>query len=270
MKRLVLIVFVSLIICSIVAVWFVKLNTKDGIKFNKTKNISKLTECVSLFGVDRQVCDFLNFSSKFSSELIEKKLLSAVGTLPIRRLGLENSSRVEGLLMDFLERDDYIIMLIGFDSKNNERVVVPVKIPIYAINDDNVFFFIRKSEQQNTFSHREDIKLKSKKDVLSYLEKLKGNVIVLMLMDNMVNTESVKDVPLGDSATVSRLITEINNYGVFANRDLLNSVFSNNISVRYKVLDSSLPSIKKRDDISRISNESMPFVLSIIVFLENQ
>jgi len=232
--------------------------------FLKNKKAPQIPEnCDLKTGSDQNICQFLNFYSPYTSEDIQSKLLSVSGSINITKLGLESFSRIEGIPLDYFQKDDYTIILVGFDSADNHRFVTPIKIPNYIINDpdNNIYFYIQNSSQQNTYSDRTEIKLKDSSDITNYLDKLKNQVIVLMMNDQEA------DIPKSDSISLSRIISEINS-SLIANQSLLSQVYTNGIANKYTSVDYKLPTLKSSSADS-IPIENMPILLSIITYNQN-
>lgn len=239
-------------------------------QLDKTKNpikIEQKIECSLLIGLDRDICKFLNFEFPYTKEDIDQQLLKNGQSDSNTRLGLENNTRIEGLLIDYIKKDQYFVMLIGFDDNNESRFVVPIKIPMYAISDDqskSVFLF-EKHEDQDTTSKREVIRLKSEDEIASYLDRLKKHVVVLDFLDE----ENDKLTTMSSNQTDQKYLREIDN-SVIVNRSLLREVYNEGIyNPRFDSFGYQIKKIKNENDFDNISLKEMPINISMIIFLND-
>lgn len=234
---------------------------------DKTKNPIKTEKkvlCSSLIGLDRDICKFINFELPYTSEEIRKIILiSKRGEIP--KLGLENLSKVEGLLLGYREKEGDIILIVGFDGKNNDRFVSLLRIPVYAIEEENIpisFSFLKLSSLSLS-GDKSVMKFKNKKDVFETLEGVKGKVVYFSLMDNVVeNYSSINNL------NHKRLIEEANN-SVKTTRGLLGRVNGNGLNSPYGNLGSNLIEIKNIDDVNGINSIDIPILLPSVTYFEN-
>lgn len=265
MKRFV--VFFLLLFC----VFFYFFINRTG-KTGSIKKIDKdeVVDCSIKVNLDLDICKFLNFEIPYTKDNISKQLLKSMGPDSVNNLGLVLSSQIEGLLIDYLEKDGYILLIVGFDDNNGGRFITLIKIPVYAISDSQskgVFAF-EKSENQDIFSKKEIIKLKNNNDITSYLDRLKKHVVVLYLVDREIDETIVMQVKYSNNESDWKLVTEINN-SVIVNRSLLNEVYHHENGRSFDDFDYQLGKIKNESDIDNILIKKMPIVTSMIIFLDD-
>lgn len=251
-------VFLLLILMTVVMVWF-KYRKVEKIK-NPIK-IEQKVQCSSLIGLDRDICKFINFESPYTSEEISKIILISKGG-EILKLGLENLSKVEGLLLGYREKEESIILLIGFDGKNKDRFVTPLRIPVYAIEDNNISFSFLKLSSLSLSGDKSVLEFKNRKDIIETLEIVKGKVVFLSLIDDVVENYSAIS-----NLNHKRLIEEVNN-GVKTTRGLLGRVNGNGLNSPHSDLGSNLIEIKKNEDVDKINFIEVPIIAPSITYFE--
>jgi len=87
--------------------------------------------------INQQIQDFLQYKGIYSQENIQSYLFSR-GTANeeiFYKLGVvyegETSYQIQGWLFGYTMRADDLLLIVGFDSKNNDRFVTALKIPLF-------------------------------------------------------------------------------------------------------------------------------------------
>jgi len=222
----------------------------------------EVVDCKSLAGLDGDICKFLKYESPYTVEEMSKKMLKSKRGV-ISKLGLEDFSSVEGLLIDYRQANDYILLILGFDGKNdNERFVVPLSIPLYAIEDDKLptTFSFWQVKNFDLTSEKESFSSKNRADIISRLEIIKGKVILVLLTD-----VKIEDKYPFNSKNKDRLILEVNNT-LNLSRTLLGKVNGNDLTSEYSDFDYGLITVKNTNDVEKVNFSQLPTIAEIIIY----
>lgn len=232
-------------------------------KFRFSKNIGvKDVNCILNSEEDSQIKKFLNFETPFSSDEIAMMTFNSKDRV-ISKLGIESISRAEGLLLGYLEKNDNVLMIVGFDDFDGKRFIVPIRIPITAIEDKNNsfgFIFNKVNSENLSDINGFDI-LKTRDGITSLLDSLIGKVFVLMFTNESLSKND-SDY-LGKTEVGKKLLTELDKQ-LPLTRSLLGKLNNNGFGFVYKNSDYNLPQTNSMCDIKRIEIDNMPIVLSII------
>ena len=134
-----------------------------------------------------QITDFIKNQGDFTKE---KKSKMAFGSLTTEEfgsteLGLVDDINVfiEGYFFDYVEKDDNLILIMGYDGKDGKGFVTPIQIPLYFLEgaaDAGVAF--DKFEYNTIYSSALEVMLVTNKEtngLFDYLDKLKGRVLII-------------------------------------------------------------------------------------------
>lgn len=257
-------VFLFLLVLGCGLWWYISLDKTDQIGNKGNKN-SLSTDCLVGVGTDGNICSFLKMKFPYSNDEISKKILLK-SSMSINKLGLEGLSRVEGLIIDYIEKDGDILLVTGFDGINGDRLVVPIRIPMSVITNKDTYISLYFYTFDGEFldGERKEIKLKDKNEIMELLAKLKNKVVVFMLLDDPVDTESLSKIKDKEIETVfaGQIDKQTN-----ATRALLGSVSGNSLVSEYVGLDYSMNVIKKMSDLNSINISEIPMVLNMVINL---
>jgi len=162
--------------------------------------------------LNQEFQDFLNKEGEFTPEKIFSKLIEfydSQGTNNLtmqedwssydkRRFGLGLASvqpDIQGYLFDYFEKEDEIILIIGFDSPDGSRFITPIEIPFSVVEVANRHFGVRKYYVNNmdgidysnmrdtmtTGERCESITITDREVLFSILDSLIGRVIAVGL-----------------------------------------------------------------------------------------
>lgn len=89
--------------------------------------------------LNQQIQDFLNYQGEYSKGNIKKYLLPiGYGKDKFYNLGLIQSSEsvitVQPWLFDYVEKDGDLLLITGFDGKDNQRFVTVLNIPLHFVD----------------------------------------------------------------------------------------------------------------------------------------
>lgn len=227
------------------------------------KNDYKTVDCNLKIGVEADICKFINLQFPYSGDEVNKKMLTK-SSVKITKFGLVGLSIVEGFLFDYVEKDESILMLVGFDAKDNRRFVTTIKIPLYAIIDETsrINFYFYKVKDKLLNSKREEFKLKDSTSITRELSKFKNLPVVFMLMDNHVSDKNM--VKARENKVELRLMNEINNQ-VDATRTLLGKVNGNHLTSEYGDYNKNLIIIDDYSVFEKIDVNQIPITFNVIV-----
>lgn len=221
-------------------------------------------DCQQKVGLNKDICKFLNFQSPYSDEEVRNSFFIKQG-VNITKLGLESSSRIEGLLLGYIDDGNSVLMLVGFDGRSNDRFVVPIKIPIHVIENENnnISFFVYKLNTSDLNDTRTKTKFNIKSDILNVLSSLKDKTIVLMFFDELVGNEEINK--LKHNQIVTDYIMDVNKQ-VVVTRALLGSVNSNGLILNYADSNHDPINISSIEEVNKDFGE-FPIVTNIIARL---
>jgi hypothetical protein len=219
--------------------------------------IAAASEKAAMEELDKRIQAFLNYQSEYAPESITY----ISGAKEINKLGLLNDiPKVEGVLLGHVDRGDHLLLIVGFDGKDDKRFVVPIEIATYPFADPDpmVKFRFKQYSAPIVDYEAKEFSTKSKEEISSILSELENNVISFSLFTNVDNDalERYKDNPL-----VVRQIKEINSNIQYA-RSLSMKVAGNDIDV----VDFEIPEDIKLDEIDSyadISKIDSSYVLNI-------
>lgn len=226
----------------------------DNRSKNKTEDV---VGCGSAgYNINTDICDFLNFKGFFTKEKIADKLFASTTSKEKTVLSFVNPSRLEVVLLDYKDEGDYIRIIVGTDGTNGDRIVFSVKIPIYVISDTSnpVNFYFEELPNRNFSNEAVEVKVKEKKDILQRVITLKGDVIVLSLVDRPISEKSVN--MLKNNLSVSRLVTDVNNQ--IACTQYLSEIVNGNFNKNNEC--DGLFSLENVGDLSKISLDRLPLI----------
>ena len=132
--------------------------------------------------INQQIQDFLNFEGDFTRGKINEIAIKTINDIKETKLGVADPEpKLEGLLLDFLKKDDSLILVMGFDGADGERFVTLVEIPVYFhTTEDHFNFYFQKFlgdgvsySSQEIVLNGDDIESK----IIEQLEPLKGDVV---------------------------------------------------------------------------------------------
>lgn len=86
---------------------------------------------------------------------------------------------VEGLLFDYVEIDNNIYMIIGFDDQDGNRFVTPIEIPMEFYNNEPRGGYPIVVLGSGWLNGSQEVKTTDPKDIKNYLNQNKGDTIAL-------------------------------------------------------------------------------------------
>ena len=92
--------------------------------------------------LNQQIQDFLSYEGEYSKENIQKYLLPGVKKDEFYNLGLvkanESIIETQSWLFDYVEKDGDLLLIVGFDGKDGQRLVTILNIPIHIMKMSSV------------------------------------------------------------------------------------------------------------------------------------
>ncbi len=175
---------------------------------------------------------------------------------------------IQGCLIDYIEKDDYIFLVTGFENKDKGRFVTVLAIARYFYEGrDSLFGFTEGPSTTDCHTIVEENY--SHEVMLFYLNKLKGKVCGFYMTLNKTSEREFKSYGL-DFDWVPRYVEEANNSTEFAKR-LLNTVATND----FKSMDPRYVGIWKESigkepmvGLNRIDYESLSGL--VVPFIQHQ
>jgi hypothetical protein len=227
--------------------------------------------------LDKQIKAFLNKESPYRAEDIQKGLIGRQWVSGDEygdvtkglKLGLVLSNSdttmvgIEGILLDYRKKDNSVLIVVGFDGKNGKRFVTPFEISTYVYENvaEAKFNFFRLKAGTVDLSQYIESTDGSTENVLKYLEKIKGNVLVL----NLDTTDMAKDMMNDYSGVALDYLKEAHRKVDYA-RKAVDEVDSNNLGtpdgVKEMTGDVNLIKIDSAESIDYIDLENVPIIFT--------
>ena len=131
--------------------------------------------------LNQSIADFLNKDGDFTTEKISANMFDLSGLFDQSKLqlGLVDATHIEGYFLNYIEKDDSLILLVGFDDVDGERFVAPIQIPLYYIEGDlnSHFYFMEYHADKGYALKVADITLRNTADLNLYLYQRIGSCI---------------------------------------------------------------------------------------------
>lgn len=222
--------------------------------------------------LNKQFLDFLNKEGEFTPEKTQEMMMVTTSSLDNDKVGLgitDYQPRIQGYFFDYYEKDNRLILLMGFDGKDSNRFITPVEIPIYIseVAGDS-WFTVIKFKDNYVFSARfeGDLFYGERAKLIPVLNTAKGKVIAILLNVDTYSKEGAGDDEY--SRIVCGYIDEVNpkvdlSFGLFQ------LIPSNDIEYDWEDQNGDSDSILKImscDDISNINISDVPIMHSIAYF----
>jgi hypothetical protein len=156
--------------------------------FNQLINSSKTNNlCSRQTGLNLEICHFLNKQGAYTDKNIELSAIDADGKSRSddTKLGLVDMNPViQGVLLDYTEKDGSLILFMGFQGQDGNRFVSPVEVSIYFFKDyEEVTYFDFEVMGSNCMGNPVNrIKIEDNGDEISeMIKQLKGKIIAFQL-----------------------------------------------------------------------------------------
>jgi len=239
----------------------------------KDKKVDNNLNIVNQEIIDQEISGFLKKEGDYSDEKIEEMILTTdLAKQKETKLGLvsKTNDRIEGILIDYIKSDDYILLLVGMERKNGSRLITGLAIPMYYYKEVEAKFYIEKFLEKSVVSEFNNVyKGSDETTILGYLDQLKGKPVIF---DSLV-TEFPKEWMEGkymteNNGVVARLAKEeINKIGVA--KKLVMELWQNGITLEN--IDDipknvEVATINSIDDIKKIDMSKIPIVMKLFYF----
>ena len=235
--------------------WFLK-NKKINNKELTLPYVSKTAE------LNQQIKDFLNYQGEYSKENIQKYLLPIENNY--YKLGLAGNGgntycRIQMWLFDYIEKDGDLILLAGFDGKDDQRFVTALNIPLHFVNTKPNFGGVSflKFKEWNYYT-QEEIDGTS-----ADLETIKNH----LSRNNPMLFESITDFVSEEEAKKFGEIYQYYRNGFLYTSDLVSEVVDNEVELVNKPSSNGakqIQKIKEISDVYNLNNTEMPVIDTII------
>lgn len=133
--------------------------------------------------LNQSINDFLNKDGDYTPEKISEMMFDLSGLFDLSQiqLGIVDATRIEGFLLNYIEKDDSLVLLVGFDGVDGERFVAPIQIPLYYIEGDlySHFYFMEFHADSGYALKVADITMRNTADLNRYLYERIGTCIAV-------------------------------------------------------------------------------------------
>lgn len=182
----------------------------------------------------------------------------------------DGNQTIQGYFFDYFEKENRLILLMGFDGKDGNRFITPLEIPLYFYDAiEEAEFLVTKLKENYICASTvaEDyIDYGERAKLIPLLNTLKGKVIGFTLSMYTYSKEGARDDEY--SRIVCAYLDEVNPK-VDLSFGLMQLVTSNDIEYDWedRIGDSdSIIKIKSCDDINDINISDVPIITSIRYF----
>lgn len=131
--------------------------------------------------LNQSINDFLNKDGDYTPERISAMMFDLSGLFDPNQiqLGIVDATHIEGFLLNYIEKDDSLVLLVGFDGVDGERFVAPIQIPLYYIEGDlnSHFYFMEFHVDRGYALKVADITMRNTADLNKYLYERIGTCI---------------------------------------------------------------------------------------------
>lgn len=238
---------------------------------------------ISKQAIVENIVAFLNAESPHTDDEIKSRLIM----LPYEMttdLGLIHTRNVQGELLGYVSRDDgNLLLFLGVKDVKKSRMITPVRIPIYAIDDDSspLQFSLTGSKDRNLGngggSGTIAAMTKDSADILRVLDfNVNKNVMVTMSTDK-ITKDDLKRAAKYNSKTETKYVNELKE-GIYFSRSLDAMVYRNGIEkLEYKdpkrklwllttdtTLDDAVPFV---DEVAVGDITNVPFIHSVFYLI---
>lgn len=216
---------------------------------------------------ESQICKFLNFKSPFSTNEVNKQILNREDQI-FAKLGRISTSKAEGILLGYTKNTDNIILAVGFDTSNDERLAVPIRLPLSVFEDltNPVGFIINKVSSKNlTKTAGFDI-LKKEDEIFSKLDSMIGQVMVVMFTNESLTRE---DLDLLNKTKLGRQLSDDLEKQLTISQTLLSRLNTNGLGEVYRDKNHDLVQIYTINDLNKVDITKIPIISAVIVNLNS-
>ncbi|MCE5187689.1 MAG: hypothetical protein LLF75_00660 [Eubacteriales bacterium] len=215
--------------------------------------------------LNQQFQDFLNKEGEFTAKKISSMMFRIANEKDKKTMTLgliSNALKFEGYFFDYFEKDDNLILLIGFDGKDGSRFVTPLQIPLYFYEGEPKarFAFIKHYVETAYDEGVATITSENIRDVYTQLNNLKGKCIAF--------DPTIKTFPVSDEyPDVDKTYLKEYNSKVGLQQKLILSLNINGLNPNYdfeSVPDNrDILAVENINDINNIDISNVPLIKNI-------
>jgi len=137
--------------------------------------------------LNQQFQDFLNKEVEFTQEKIASMMMITQSVLANDKVGLgiaDQQPLLQGYFFDYFEKDNRLVLLMGFDGKDGNRFITPLEITLYIYEAvEPAVFQVTRAEDNYVGScfDEGDIDYGKRAKLIPLLDTLKGNTFCILL-----------------------------------------------------------------------------------------
>lgn len=226
--------------------------------------------------LNQQFQDFLNKEGEFTQEKIASMMMITQSVLANDKVGLgiaDQQPLLQGYFFDYLEKDDRLFLLLGFDGKDGNRFITPLEITLYLYEAvEPAVFQVTRAEDNYVGSCFDEgaIDYGKRAKLMPLLDTLKGNTFCILLRMKTFTEDQALANEFGQ--VIIDNLNEINSKQKLS-FGLLQLVQANGIDYnnpeKIEGDTSSILKIYSVDDFSSIDVSDVPLVLAMHYFKED-
>jgi len=213
--------------------------------------------------LNQQIHDFLNYQGDYSEENIKQFLFPELDKF--YRLGVkyinESMCEVQGWLFDYLEKDGDLLLIVGFESKDNYRFVTVLCAPTHITKlDSRCGVDLISSLVWNSFSSYSILCRTSDKDTIKqHLAKNKPFLTDFFILSS---TDEAAAEAGGDALV---LINRHYRENLHYIHNLISQLELNGAKLDKKLITEGkeIPQISELSEIDSLDNITLPFISGI-------
>jgi len=242
--------------------------TQKKVDLQFIDNRKTTVDCSLKDEIDSNMCKFLNFQFPYSTDEISKRLFTK-SSMSIKKLGLESLSRIQGIILGYQYSDDDVLLIVGFDGKENSRFVSLLRLPLSVIRDENtrVYFNIYALKSLDLNGEKDILKLKDNSEIKKYLDVLVNKLAIFVLIDDPIS--DVDMAKASNNKAELNLANDINGQLEYT-KGILGKVFDNGLNSQYSNdYTNKVFLINQKNDALKIDLKSIPVFLGMFVNLNS-
>lgn len=229
--------------------------------------------------LNQQMQDFLSKQGEFTPEKITSKMMVTNSPLANDKVGLgiaTQQASLQGYFFDYLEKDNRLYLLMGFDGKDGNRFITPVEITQYLYETVEPAVFTVTWAEDNFVGSAgdcgdiDDIDYGKRAKLIPLLDSLKGNTFCIDL--RMITFTEDQALVNEFGQVIIDNLNEINSKQKLS-FGLLQLVQANGIDYNNpEKIEGDISSILKIysvDDLSSIDVSDVPLINGIHYFKED-
>lgn len=219
--------------------------------------------------LDQQIQDFLNYDGEYSKENIQKYLLPGFSKDEFYNLGLVksdfDSNRVQCWLFDYLEKDNDMVLIAGFENEDHQRFVTLLSMSFHLaeLYSTNVGVGLTKIQAWNNFAGEGPIRPSVSNLETSKQYLFKNKPLLVEFVFKYLSDDEAKDMAGEEFINVNRYYRD----NLLYTSSLISQIDQNKVELKnvLKLEGKEIPKIETLNDIDELDNSTFPSIHILII-----